>query len=88
MTEGNQGEASRQLNENKEANENPVQDISEQQTEDSSQLQSAPGNNLFRRRLRVSLDIENVSDGLLCRNDRNIIKARYDIFGCHFGRVF
>lgn len=51
MTEGNQGEATQQLNENKEANEKPAQDISEQQTEDSSQLQSAPGNNYFRRRI-------------------------------------
>jgi len=53
MTEGNQDDATQQLNENKEADEKPVQEISEQGTEDSG-LQLASGNNLFIRRFRVS----------------------------------
>ena len=53
MTEGNQDDATQQLSENNEADEKPVQDISEQQTEDSS-LQLASGNNLFITRPRVS----------------------------------
>lgn len=53
MTEGNQDDANQQLNEDKEADEKPVQDISEQGTGDSV-LQLASGNNLFIRRFQVS----------------------------------
>jgi len=53
MTEGNQDDATQQLNEDKEADEKPVQNISEQGTGDSV-LQLASGNNLFIRRFQVS----------------------------------
>lgn len=74
MTEGNQDNATQQLSENNKADEKPVQDNSEQRTEDSS-VQLASGNNLFITRPRV-LDIEYVFDGLVNRTER-ILKARY-----------
>jgi len=49
--EGNQDDAIQQLS--KEADEKPVQEISEQATEDSG-LQLASGNDLFIRRFGVS----------------------------------
>ena len=51
MMEGNQDDATQQLN--READEKPVQEISEQATEDSG-LQLASGNDLFIRRFGVS----------------------------------
>ena len=48
MTDGNQDDATQQLNENKETDGKP-----EQQTEDS-ELQQASGNKLFIGRFRVS----------------------------------
>ena len=54
MTDGNQDDATKPLDENEETDDKPVQeDNSEQQTEDSG-LQLASGNKLFTRRFRVS----------------------------------
>ena len=54
MTDGNQDDVTKQLNENEETDDKPVQeDNSEQQTKDSG-LQLASGNKLFTRRFRVS----------------------------------
>lgn len=51
MTDGNQDDATQQLNENKETDGKPVQE--DNQTEDSG-LQLASGNKLFIKRFRVS----------------------------------